>query len=161
VFKAVKEDLAKLGGAAMMTEGMSCPDANQDECVFVQNLADENLVSWTDYNDSQGPLWELSDIQKATWARTYGRAIAGTPTKMEFDITAATKDFELCWNIDAGIEQETEIFASSVYHYVNGASVEITGSVEQVESGDDDLYWFVNTADAKTGDEACVKIVAK
>ena len=51
VFKAVNEDLAKLGGGAMMTEGMSCGDAEdeQRECNFVMGKLDDNHFSWTDY----------------------------------------------------------------------------------------------------------------
>jgi len=161
VFQAVDEDLAIFKGAAMMTEGMSCDDSNQGECIFVQNLADSHLISWTDYGHSQTDVSDLSDIQKNTWARTYGRAIAGTPTKMKFDIEADSKDFELCWTIDATITAETEVFASSIHHYTNGVNVAITGNVEQVESGDDDLFWFVNNENSISGDEACVKMTAK
>jgi len=167
VFKAVKDDVKKLGGAAMQTEGMACPDGggsggggggSMDECIFVQELNDKHLMSWTDYGSSQGAQWDLSEEQKSTWARTYGRAIAGIPTMMKFDIKSATKDFELCWSVDATIGKETEIFASKKYHYEEGVDVTVIGPVDQVESGDDDLFWFVNKAGATTGDEACVKL---
>eukprot|EP00520_Triparma_pacifica_P006726 CAMPEP_0118638564 /NCGR_PEP_ID=MMETSP0785-20121206/3757_1 /TAXON_ID=91992 /ORGANISM="Bolidomonas pacifica, Strain CCMP 1866" /LENGTH=449 /DNA_ID=CAMNT_0006529833 /DNA_START=14 /DNA_END=1360 /DNA_ORIENTATION=+ len=144
VFKAVTKDLEKFGGAAMMTEGMTCPDENQQECVNVANMLDEHLFSFTDYGHSQGPTFEPSEIQQAHWARTYARATAGIPKKMKFDINSDTKDFEFCYELDTTIDGVTEIFASRTFHYTGegGAKVVIKGDVEQVESGDEDLLWF-------------------
>ena len=45
----VHEDLARFGGAQMMTEGLACPSSSRDECEAVMNELDKNLFSWTDY----------------------------------------------------------------------------------------------------------------
>jgi hypothetical protein len=160
VFKAIDGDLAKLGGTAMMTEGMACPDANQDECVFVMDLADKHLMSFTDYGHSQGDDFDLSDVQKQTWARTYARAIAGTPLSMSFDAAGDDRKFSFCYSLDATIDKETEVFASRKYNYPAGAKVEVEGNAQQVDSGDPDLLWFVKLEEAKTGDEVCITVSA-
>lgn len=55
VFRAVEEDMARLGGSSMMTEGMACDQNNatkQLECIAVQEQLDRHLFSWTDYGES-------------------------------------------------------------------------------------------------------------
>ena len=162
VFKAVKKDLEKFGGAAMMTEGMACDDDHQEECINVANMLDEHLFSFTDYGSSQGATLEPSEIQQATWARTYTRATAGIPKKMKFDITSDTKDFEFCYDLDTSIDGVTEVFASTHFHYTGegGAKVVVEGDVKQVESGDNDLLWFEKVDGAKDGSQVCITVTA-
>jgi endoglycosylceramidase len=162
VFKAVKNDLEKFGGAAMMTEGMACDDHHQEECINVANMLDEHLFSFTDYGSSQGATLEPSEIQQATWARTYARATTGIPKKMKFDIDSDTKDFEYCYDLDTSIDGVTEVFASTIFHYTakGGANVVVEGDVKQVESGDDDLLWFEKVDGAKHGSRVCITLTA-
>ena len=78
----------RLGGSAMMTEGLACGGNNRsdfDECVEVMDGLDEHLYSWTDYGDSQGALWQPSALQQQVWARSYAPAVAGMPLNMTFD----------------------------------------------------------------------------
>ena len=118
VFSSVGEDIRRLGGAQMMTEGMACSQDNatqQQECIAVQNDLDRHLYSWTDYGDSQGSLWTVHPLQQKVWARTYARAVAGTPINMTFDVDSAA--FEFCFHTDPTIQAPTEIFASTLHHY--------------------------------------------
>ena len=136
VFKAIKEDLADIGGASMMTEGMSCPAmndnaTNEEECWNVVGMLDEHLFSWTDYSNSQGEGFEstLTDAQLRLWSRTYARAIAGKPINMTFH--RDTSAFDLCYAISGDMfEQETEIFVSLDHHYSNGLAVVTTSNLE-------------------------------
>ena len=53
-------------------------------------------------------------------------------------------------------------FASSKWHYPKGVDVVVNGdAVERKESGDPDLFWFVNADGAKSGDKVCVELSAK
>ncbi|GMH59992.1 hypothetical protein TL16_g02943 [Triparma laevis f. inornata] len=161
VFKAVEEDLAKFGGSAMMTEGMACGEDDMDECVNVSNLLDSHLFSFTDYGSSQGSTFEPSETQQYYWARSYARATAGEPISMTFDINSENKAFDYCYSLNVEIDEPTEVFASSIFHYINGAEVTIDGNVEAVESGDADLYWFKKTAAATEGEKICIKMTTK
>lgn len=55
--------------------------------LFRQELLDKHLYSWTDYDESQGAIFQPNLVQQAVWARTYARAVAGTPLNMSFDVT--------------------------------------------------------------------------
>ncbi len=88
VFKAVREDVAQFGGAALMTEGLACPDKAMHECREVWRQLDQNLLSWTDYGHAQDfPRWQPSLLQQEAWTRAYARAVAGQPTNMTFAAT--------------------------------------------------------------------------
>jgi len=121
VFESVKKDLLKFGGSAMMTEGLSCSDSAIAECQVVATNLDTNLLSWTDYDDSQGEMWSPSSIIKKLWSRVHARAVAGVPMSSSFNIS--TRDFEFCFRPDADVNSSTEIFVGSKYNYPNGAKI--------------------------------------
>ena len=157
VFKAVDEDLAKVGGAQMMTEGLACPTGNltqATECVAVMDKLDERIFSWTDYGDSQGAKWEPSDVQKEVWARTYTRAFAGAPLNMTFDF--GTKAFETCYTINATIDAPTEIFASGKYTYPAGFAAVTSLNLRATVDGN--LVHVVPATASADGEIGCVRI---
>ena len=160
VFKAVGEDLDKVGGAQMMTEGMACPTGNLSqaaECVAVMDDLDKRMFSWTDYGDSQGQTWEPTEVQKTVWARTYARAVAGTPLNMTFDFE--TKDFETCFTIDASINAPTEIFASVKYAYNGPGGFAVATSDNLAASSSGNIVTVVPAPGADAGGEVgCVRI---
>ena len=60
VFSSIPKELAKIGGSAVMTEGMACDTSTPEkevECQEVMTSLDEHLFSWTDYGVSQGAKW--------------------------------------------------------------------------------------------------------
>jgi endoglycosylceramidase len=146
VFRAVKADVARLGGASMMTEGLACDQNNatkQKECIEVQEQLDEHLFSWTDYGDSQMDVWSVAPVQRRTWARSYARAVAGTPLNMSFRISSPEREFSLCYSFGAAhagtsadgtwdVAATTEIFASRRYHYPHGVHVRTTPNLVAV-----------------------------
>ena len=138
VFTAVAQETARLGGAAMMTEGMACDyskPASAAECQAVMAELDRHLFSWTDYGVSQGSLWEPSPAQQEGWARSYARAVAGRPLNMSFD--PVTKAFDFCYEPDAASNAPTEIFASLDFSYTCGRLVRATQNLAVVrEDGD-------------------------
>lgn len=130
VFEAAKKETRRLGGAAFMSEGLSCDFEQKDaraECEAVMAALDKQLMSYTDYADSQGDTFAPSQAQQEGWARSYARAVAGTPLNMSFD--AASKAFELCYTIDASIAAPTEVFASRTYSYPQGRAVRTTANL--------------------------------
>jgi endoglycosylceramidase len=137
VFSAVAKETARLGGAAMMTEGLACDfdtPGSAAECQRVMADLDAHLFSWTDYGVSQGSLWQPTAAQQVGWARTYARAVAGTPLNMSFD--HVTKRFDFCFESDASISAATEIFASLQYSYACGRSVEASSNLLAEADGD-------------------------
>ena len=127
VLEAARKETRRLGGAAFMSEGLSCDFDAEDarrECEAVMADLDAHLMSYTDYADSQGATFDPSPAQREGWARSYARAVAGTPLNMTFNPT--TKAFELCYNVDASIIAPTEIFASQTYSYPQGRAVRTT-----------------------------------
>merc|ERR1740121_2198017 len=99
VWRSVTGNVKRLGGAAMMTEGMQCRgdgayklrsgDGVQNECQVIMKQLDDHLFSWVDWN------FDINNgISNEAWARTYARAVAGRPLSMSFD--PETKDFSFC-----------------------------------------------------------------
>lgn len=163
VWKAIQKDLQQLGGSAMMTEGLACnpPFNNSNECTAVMGDLDANLLSWTDYGDSQGAQWLPSTGQQEEWARTYARAVQGSPLNMTFDPT--TKAFAFCFHLDPTIEAPTEVFASKHYSYPNGRSVTLSSNLvlESTPTGlSDDIVLVKAAVGAQAGDTACLGIAA-
>lgn len=157
VWRAVEEETARLGGAALMTEGMACNfdrAEGRDECWAVMADLDRHLLSWTDYGVSQGARWLPSANQSEGWARTYARAIAGKPLNMSFE--PDTKDFAFCYIIDASIREPTEIFASRTYSYQDGVQVSTTPNLNATfPDGSDEVML---TPVTKEGGIGCVWI---
>ena len=165
VFQAVKKDLAHLGGAAMMTEGIACGD-NHTECSTVMAMLDSHLFSWTSYADSQGALFDPAPSMQEAWARTYARAVAGTPTSMNFD--PVTKDFQFCFTPDPTVAAPTEIFASMTYSYNTAGGRKVTVLSGNIHAEDDptdpDIVLVRPSSDKKDGDSApgaCLRIQRK
>jgi endoglycosylceramidase len=129
VFKAVQEDVRSMGGAAIMTEGLSCgPGAAMEECVAVAQHLDTGLFSWTDYDLSQGEVWDPGREVEMLWARVYARATAGMPLNTTFD--HATRAFTFCFAPDPLVQGPTEIFVGSQFNYPQGATIDCgTGSL--------------------------------
>ena len=165
VFKAVGEDIRRIGGAQMMTEGLACNQANasqQEECIAVQNDLDKHLFSWTDYGASQGSLWDIAPLQQRVWSRSYARAVAGTPINMTFDVESAA--FEFCYYMNREIQAPTEIFASREHHYPGGAQVSHSSNVRvQAESEDVLFVWPAAEVEAEAGAEeiGCVRLAPR
>jgi len=158
VMKAVNGDLAVLGGAAMMTEGMACDydtPAHESECEIVRNLLDDNLFSWTDYGESQGDTWDISLAEQKSWARSYARAIAGRPLNQTYDVE--TGDFKFCFSIDASITQPTEIFGSTKYVYTSGIKVVTSPNLKWELSPSSKDVVLVTPIDASQKGEGCVQ----
>jgi endoglycosylceramidase len=167
VLKAVADDIEHLGGAAMMTEGLACNGPNAsgyDECVVVMSHLDKALMSWTDYGDSQGQLWAPSPLQQAAWARTYARAIAGTPINMTFGATEPTRPFELCFVLNRTVTAPTEIFASLKYNYPKGVAATTTSNLVASQPGSSNV-WVVTPAGPSppsgTDEVGCVRLRSK
>ena len=100
IFRAVKGDLAKIGGAAFMSEGLACPDKAMEECHAVYKMLDDHWMGYTDYGYSQDDHWDPSPLQREAWARVYARAVAGQPANMTFAATAGAYVRVLaCWSI--------------------------------------------------------------
>ena len=57
-----------------------------------------------------GSLWEIPKLQQQVWARTFARAVAGTPLNMTFDVHSGAFDF--CFVMDRTIQAPSEIYAS-------------------------------------------------
>lgn len=167
VFRAVGDDIDRIGGAAMMTEGLACNQDNetqQQECIFVQNQLDANLFSWTDYGDSQGEAWDVHPVQQRLWARTYARAVAGTPINMTFDITKSSKPFEFCFLINRRIQAPTEVWTSTKFHYPSGVLVTKSSNLEVVPDEARDGVFLVTPkgeSRAVVDEIGCVRMTAK
>lgn len=131
---------------------------------------DTHLFSWTDYGDSQGATWAPSSLQQLVWARSYARAVAGTPLNMTFNDgskkgfsssntssahnrsggggggsggSTGKASFEFCWILDASIKAPTEVFASTKHHYQNGVRVKTTPNVVAAQHPGSDDVWLL------------------
>jgi len=132
IFDQVEEDISRLGGSAMLTEwGQGCnPQSNWTaECDPIMDLADEHLLSWTDWYWTGALMdgWQPTDMGISTYSRTFAQSIAGTPTKMKFN--DQTKIFDLCYDVNTDINAPTVIFANRAVHYSDGIHHSISGSM--------------------------------
>jgi endoglycosylceramidase len=134
VFSQVDEDISRLGGSAMLTEwGQGCmPDSEWTaECDPIMDLADEHLLSWTDWYWTGSLMngWNPSDLGISTYSRTYAQYIAGMPTKMKYD--DRTKAFQLCYVVNTEIVSSapTVIYANRALHYADGLFHSVSGSM--------------------------------
>ena len=115
------------------------------------------LWNWIDWNFSMD-----NSSQADSWARTYARAVAGRPLNMSFD--SASKQFDFCYQPDAGIDAPTEIFASTKFSYPQGFRVSTSSNVKATAIGDivtltPSEEHETSGADASGESEACVRIV--
>jgi endoglycosylceramidase len=132
IFDQATENVRIMGGSAMMTEwGLGCDpgySGYEDECAPIMDLADEHLISWTDWWWT-GPLmsgWNVKPEAVAVYSRTFAQSVAGTPTKMKYN--SKNQDFELCFQVDPSISAPTEIYFNGEVHYPSGVRVLVTGS---------------------------------
>lgn len=103
-------------------------------------VADQNLVGWTHwawklYDDPTGDVDEAivaNDTGPIAFkskmpllARTYARAIAGTPAAMSFDPESGA--FELGYAPDPSVSAPTEIWLPLAQHYPGGYAVSVSG----------------------------------
>jgi endoglycosylceramidase len=153
IYEAVQEDVNRLGGAAMQTEGMQCNDA-ETECEDNREALDQRLLSWIDWNYGD------NGTEADSRARTYAYAVAGLPLNMSFD--PQTKEFNFCFQIEPTVIAPTEIFASTKYNYPHGFAVKTSINVKATTTGD--LVFVTpaafNEANNAVGldNEACVHI---
>ena len=160
IFSSVSSDLKKIGGGQMMTEGLSCGDDSPDECRRTMSMLDDRFYSYADYANSQGDDWGLSDARRLEWARPYARAIAGRPTKMNFD--AEGRVFEFCFEVDDSIEASTEVYTSAAYVYEKtGFELVVEGNVKVDEDGDEEDGNLLHLTSTGGGGTACVHIYPK
>jgi endoglycosylceramidase len=159
VWRSVTGNVKRLGGAAMMTEGMQCRgdgayklrsgDGVQSECQVNMKQLDDNLFSWVDWN------FDINNgISNEAWARTYARAVAGRPLSMSFD--PETKDFSFCFQMDPALDAPTEIFASTAFSYPDGLVVNSSENVKAVVDGD--LVIVTPASSGANSSKACVHI---
>lgn len=78
-------------------------------------------------------------------ARTYPRAIAGTPLSFSFDPEGPERAFSLVYESDPGVNAPTEIFVPVGVHYRNGYDVAIDGPARLLRSPDPRSVRVVNT----------------
>lgn len=131
----VVAQVKKLGGMSMMTEwgGDECggsDDDKREECSFVQSLADRHLQSWTlwgMFNDQDFARGSLTPQQTEILSRTYAQAVAGVVVNMTFD--RATRAFELCYEMDASIEEPTVIYIAAAAFYKAAPVIKTTSNV--------------------------------
>ncbi len=130
IMSAVREDVAEIGGSTFMTEFGDCGD-DLSQCVGAMDLADQYLQSWMLWpGTKQGNDGKHGKIEKEyqeILARTYARAVAGTPECMRFD--PKTGDFVLRFQIDATIDAPTEIFAPIQKIYGGEIAVEASAGL--------------------------------
>ncbi|MEZ0578601.1 cellulase family glycosylhydrolase [Nocardioides sp. MH1] len=133
------EQAAHINAVPMMSEWGATDNLRAVE--IDADVADEHLMSWlhwaykrwddpTTADDAQGMFTDDADLGSVKaeklrrLVRTYAQAVAGTPTKMSFDID--TGDFLLRYKPDLRITQPTEVFVSPL-HYPDGYRVVVDG----------------------------------
>ena len=141
-FSSVPNEIKKLGGSSFLTEfGYSIN--NQDDKNYVNSvldLTDENYQSWTEWGYTGGEWYfpnngTIKPNYSSVFSRTYARAISGIPTKMNFNVD--TKFFILCYQSNADIKANTEIFVPYKFQYeplFAGVYVEGNARIEKVRS---------------------------
>ena len=130
VFPSVLHDIQRTGGSSFLTEFGACePDGQANssatvECDFVMKTADDNLASWTYWDDVFfDPQGHVNLNVTRPFARVYARAISGTPLVMNFNLT--NFKFYFKYELDTNIKQPTEIVVPKL-HYPNGFVVTMT-----------------------------------
>ena len=152
VMRSIREDVRRMGGGVMMTEGMACPVGFGDECESVSELMDQYMYSWCDFGSSQTDVFSPNISELTRWARTYPRAVAGTPINFTFDHT--TKAFAFCYLPDLSLQSTTtEIFASRTYSYPVGKSISTTENLKVRKVNED-----IISVQALSPEEACIWI---
>mmetsp|Transcript_7252 Transcript_7252/g.20469 ORF Transcript_7252/g.20469 Transcript_7252/m.20469 type:complete len:497 (+) Transcript_7252:110-1600(+) len=151
VWRAVEHLVQRIGGAAMMTEGMQC-NGVQSECEVNMKQLDDHLFSWMDWNFNME-----NGTEAESWARTYAQAVAGKPLNMSFD--PQTKYFTFCFQVDTTIDAPTEIFASTAFSYPNGFAVNASDNVNVTIDGD--VVKVIPVSNSTDSSEACVHISRK
>jgi len=176
VFNAVAKDLKKLGGGSMVTEfGAQTPDVTKpdaeetEQLLSVLDQADKSLQSWTywDINSLANKTGTSGGVKGAgfqmnklgAFVRTYAQAIAGTPTRMQFDFK--TKAFELDFTTRPNNQGlPTEIFVPGI-SYPNGFTVETSDNVQWKMACDPARPHVLCVTSTTNGAAATVKVQAK
>ena len=143
VFQTAEGLITRNGGAAFLTEfgngdvGLPNNRTNLNgttQVDFVMGLTDQYYMSWV-YWDSD--FWDRDlNIKYTTvqvFARTYPRALAGTPTRLFFDPT--NSDFSLEYVADTRVTSPTEIYIPKRFRYPNGYNVTVSaGLVYEIQT---------------------------
>jgi hypothetical protein len=83
---------------------------------------------WGACKTGYGPVWEnnmLSLTTQQQYARSYPHSVAGNTTSYSFN--NVTYAFQLTYDIDTTIKQETEIYINYDFFYSNGIDITISG----------------------------------
>lgn len=170
--------IKRLGGGYFMTEfgAMANNSRGIDNMRYLTGQADRHLSSWTywqfkGYNDittSSQPTaesfydaaGELEVNKVKALSRTYARAIAGTPTAMNFD--PETSVFQLTYILNLKVSQPTEIYLNEEYYYANGYVVSVVPSqIVQAKSPGKNLVWVYALPTATDGATITITISPK
>ena len=119
----------------MMTEwgGDDCGGSDarkQAECIFVQDLADRHLQSWAlwgMFDDQDFADGALTPQKSDVLSRSYAQAVAGSVVNMTFD--KASRAFQLCYELDASIEEPTVIYIAAAIFYKDNPVITTTANV--------------------------------
>jgi len=114
---SMKQTVTKLGGASMMTEwGGTCVDPSQRaECVFVADLADAHLQSYTEWDGCFPNNLNLCSAEYISlFSRSFARTTAGVVVNMTYH--DFSKAFEVCYTPTTSA-LPTEIYANFALHY--------------------------------------------
>ena len=105
----------------------------------------------------------MHPVQQRLWARTYARAVAGTPINMTFDIMNQVKPFEFCFLVDRRIEAPTEVWTSSRFHYPRGVVVTQSPNLNVVADKTRDGVFLLTPKgmDGPRDEIGCVRMTAK
>jgi hypothetical protein len=132
------------------------------------NLADSHLYSWTDWYFGgflQEHSFNITDNARKLFSRSYAKAIAGYPKKMNYDVE--TKKFDLCFEqVDNVTNPVTEIFIPFSVHYLNGIDIEVTPNLDVLKVDEINNEVLVRNRKGKDNEKehtsiACVHISPK
>lgn len=156
-FRAVQDDLKRLGCGGFLTEWGLCDPSDQyglEECNFVMELADQHFMSWTNW-DFGGRLggnnWDIGAMAPwvAALSRPYIRAFAGQPLNMTFD--PSTLIFTTSFLINTTITAATELYIPPV-HYPTGGSIRFSGlSISESAPSLPNVVFFDSVVGATVG----------
>lgn len=141
----------RLGGGGMMTEwgALSTQPGALQQMQRIAQLADDHLQSWIwwqfkDYDDvTTASIGDVESFYFAngtlqhekvkTLARSYARAIVGTPVAMNFEISSGNFKLSYRYNATVGNSQAasvpTEIYVAQPYYYEHGFKYDVSPGV--------------------------------
>lgn len=166
-FQQQQEAADRNGSALFLTEFGASDDLI--DIARMAELADRYMVSWHywHYGEWGDPTttgtegtqsmfrndrrrFETIKIDKLRiLARTYPRAVAGTPLRFSFDPEGEERPFEMRFEADPKTKAPSEIFVPVEVHYRNGYSVQVEGPARLVSTRNAGLVRLVNTGEGE------------